>query len=101
MLHTNFVGAKTDFSAEYIELLSKYGKNTYDPCFCPRYFLLYDKINDFNFNLIVENIKTLLSLTEFVQHPVSNHWTYGCFFMDIGEIPTLYVAPGKSRFTEF
>jgi hypothetical protein len=100
-LHTNFAAANTDFSAEYIELLSKYGKTTSDPYFCPRYFLLYDKIKDLDYHLSAENIKTLLSLTEPVEHPVCNQWTYGCLIMEMGEIPTLHLAPGKPCNTEF
>lgn len=100
-LHTNFAAVNKDFNANYINLLSKYGKTTNDPYFCPRYFLLYDKIKDFGFDLNVENIKTLLSLTEPAAHPVSNQWTYGSLIMEMGEIPTLHLAPGKPHLTEF
>lgn len=100
-LHTNFAAANADFSAEYIELLSKYGKTTSDPYFCPRYFLLYDKIKDLGFDLNAENIKSLLSLTEPVAHPISNQWTYGSLIMEMGERPTLYLAPGKPHHTEY
>lgn len=100
-LHTNFAAASTDFNVDYIELLSKYGKTTSDPYFSPRYFLLFDKIEDLNFDLNVENIKTLLSLTEPIEHPVSNQWTYGSLIMEMSENPTLYLAPGKPHLTEF
>lgn len=100
-LHTNFAAVNTDFNAGYIELLSKYGKTTSDPYFCPRYFLLYDKIKDLGFDLNVENIKTLLSLKEPAEHPVSNQWTYGSLIMEMDENPTLYLAPGKPHLTEF
>lgn len=100
-LHTNFAAANKDFNAEYVELLSKYGKATSDPYFCPRYFLLYDKIKDLDFDLNVENFKTLLSLNEPLAHPVSNQWTYGSLIMEMGEIPTLYIAPGKPHQTEY
>ena len=100
-LHTNFAAANKDFSNEYINLLAKYGKTVNDPYFCPRYFLLYDKIKDIGFNLNVENIKILLSNTEPKEHPVSNQWTYGSLIMEMDSMPTLHIAPGKPHETEF
>lgn len=100
-LHTNFAAANKDFSSEYIKLLSRNGKTTNDPYSCPRYFMLRDKIKALNFKLDAENIKSLLSLTEPAGHPVSNQWTYGSLIMELGDTPTLFIAPGKPHKTEF
>lgn len=99
--HTNFAAANKDFSTDYIQLLGKYGKTTAHPYFCPRYFFLFDKIKDLNYILNVENIKTLLSLTEPFEHPISNKLTYGSLIMEMKKAPVLYISSGKPHETEF
>lgn len=100
-LHTNFSIANRDFNQKFIDLLKEYGKTVDDPYFCPRYFLAYDKIVEANYNLDVETIKLILSLSEPEIHPISNDDTYGCLIMKLSDNPILYISPGKPNEKEF
>ncbi|MCF8233731.1 MAG: C45 family peptidase [Bacteroidales bacterium] len=99
--HTNFSLANRDFNQYYIDLLAEYGRTVDDPYFCPRYFLLYDKIEECDRQLNAVMIKELLSLTVPEIHPISNNNTYGCLVMGLSEHPVLHIAAGKPNETEF
>lgn len=94
-LHTNFPLNNTDFNNGFIALLRNYGKTTSEPYYCPRYFLAYDLIKDFNFQLNAENIGAILSSAQNVIEPISNDNTYGSLIMELSSDPNLYIAPGK------
>lgn len=100
-LHTNFSISNRDFKQQFIDLLKEYGKTVDDPYFCPRYFLAYDKIVEANYNLDVETVKSILSLSEPEINPISNDDTYGCLIMELSDNPILYISPGKPDEKEF
>ncbi len=101
VLHTNFAAANRDFSNQFIQVLAEYGKTTDDPYYCPRFYLAYDKIQEVNYKLNYENIKSILSLTEPEVWPISNDDTYGCLIMKLDKNPTLFIAPGRPDKTHF
>lgn len=100
-LHTNFSVSNRDFNLKFINLLKQYGKTIDDPYFCPRYFLAYDQIVEYDYKLSVEKIKTILSLPEPEIEPISNNSTYGCLVMELSENPILNISPGKPDKIEF
>ena len=100
-LHTNFSIANRDFNNKYIELLEKYGKTVDDPYFCPRYFVAYDDIVEYNYDLNVKNIQEILSSTDSDIYTIPNENTFGCLIMELSENPLLYIAPGRPDSTEF
>jgi hypothetical protein len=101
VLHTNFSAVNNDFNKPYIQLLTKFGKTTSDPYFCPRYFAAFDSIKSYDYKLNTENIKTILSSTNSKVQPISNRYTYGCLIMEMKKNPVLNIAPGKPHKTKF
>lgn len=100
-LHTNFAVTNRDFNQHFIDVLAAYNKTVDDPYYCPRYFLAYDKIKDFNYKLNYDTIKCILSSSEPEMQPISNMYTYGCLIMQLTAKPKLYLAPGKPDSTDF
>ena len=100
-LHTNFSITNRDFNDNFKSLLAEYNKTLDDPYYCPRYFLAYDKIVEFNFRLDYEAIKSILSSSEPEIEPISNENSYGSLIMELSNTPVLYISPGRPDTTEF
>lgn len=100
-LHTNFSVKNRDFNDEFVKLLAEYNKTVDDPYYCPRYFLAYDKIVEYNFSLNYETIRSILSLAEPKIEPISNKYTYGSLIMELSDKPVLYISPGRPDSTGY
>ena len=93
--HTNFSIKNRDFSQQFIDLLAHYGKTVEDPYFCPRYFMLYDTIQEYKTHLTKEKIHKILSLREPAQSPINNSDTYGTVIMELMNPPVMHLYPGR------
>ena len=101
VLHTNFSIRNRDFNKEFIKLLEQYGKTVDDPYFCPRYFLAYDLIEEYNMSLDVERIETILRLPMPELEPILNENTLGTLVMELSNKPTLFLSVGHEEGSEF
>ncbi|MEE4257517.1 MAG: C45 family autoproteolytic acyltransferase/hydrolase [Bacteroidales bacterium] len=97
VLHTNFSIANKDFNEYYVKLLSEYGKTVEDPYFCPRFYLLYDIIQEQIENMDQNFLKSVLRLDKPEISPILNKNTYGSSIMILGERPDMHICTGKTH----
>jgi hypothetical protein len=101
LLHTNHSLQNRDFNSTYIELLKEYDRTVDDPYFCPRYFLAYDLIKEYQMQLGPEQAAAILRTQEPELHPILNSNTLGTLIMELDEDPELILALGHDSSSVF
>jgi hypothetical protein len=94
LLHTNHSINNRDFNDNFVELLKEYDKTIDDPYYCPRYFLAYDRIREYEMKLGFEQIASILRCPEPEIEPILNDHTLGTLIMELDDEPVLRLALG-------